>query len=710
MSEFKPIYRIAKGDCDWTGTPAQAKTILGGKGAGLVAMTAAGLPVPPAFTITTQVCNQFLAASEDERSHLLSEVVAEAKVHWQWLAGEFGYWPLVSVRSGAPVSMPGMMDTILNVGLTLDAIDDWADRIGKRPAKDSYRRLIQMLGSTAYGVPKEEFESILTAARKADGVETDAELAVDTLGVVIEGFLNVFQQHTGQPFPDAPYLQLEAAIEAVFLSWCNPRAIEYRKLNKIDEAMGTAVTVQAMVFGNAGDNSGTGVLFSRDPATGRAGFIGEFLPNAQGEDVVAGIRTPRDVHDMLDMPQPYRELWQVIHAELQEVCQQLEATYKDMVDIEFTVQHGKLFILQSRTGKRSALAGFRIAADLVAEGVVLAEVALSRLTRAQFKAVSRPILDPSFKTPAQLVGLPACPGVVTGRPVLSSEAAVAAAAAGETVILVTHETTPDDIAGMAAAVGILTQTGGITSHAAVVARGMDKPCITGCTALSLTSIANLSKISIDGSTGHVWYGEVPVVDASNDPAVATVTGWAMDAGGYALLTPAPLPDYTGAQVITVSDWWGNEDALQGVIKAITAMTDRSNITIDLTPPAQLRPAEDEALAYIFDVEPPAQDQFAKVLRMRLSNSAALLSGVTLANTAAIGLGPMTCAQMGFKTVATPETVADLLKGPVNPPTPAFIQKVCGGQEAFDALKAALNVKVVRQPVPTSYAVFRQLAG
>ncbi len=442
------IFRFSGEQCDWTETDQKkSKNVLGGKGAALVLMAQAGMPVPPGFTIPTTVCNELTkiaAADKDGAAGYLDALMEHVEQQMKWLEEQFGYMPLVSVRSGAPVSMPGMMDTILNVGLTSSNFAEWAKRLGMRAAVDSQRRLIQMLGATAYGVPSEVFEFQLAKMKKKAGVEADTDLDAGQLQVVVADYLAAFAANKGFEFPiDDPDAQLRAAIKAVFESWMNERAIEYRKMNKIDEAMGTAVNVQAMVFGNMGDDSGTGVLFTRNPSTGSNEIMGEFLQNAQGEDVVAGIRTPRPLEEMDKID----AMWGGIATQIQHLCIELETMYCDMVDVEFTVQQGKLFILQSRAGKRSARAAFKIATDLVSEKMITKEVALSRLTREQFKVVRRPSIDPSFKKAPDLVGLPACPGVVSGKPVFSSEDAVNCK---EPCILITHETTPDDIKGMAA--------------------------------------------------------------------------------------------------------------------------------------------------------------------------------------------------------------------------------------------------------------------
>ncbi|MEY9560448.1 PEP/pyruvate-binding domain-containing protein [Sinorhizobium fredii] len=419
----KRIFRFSKELCDWDGHPAEAKKRLGGKGAGLVLMAQDNMPVPPGFTITTDVCNEFRKLGDAAKTDYLEQLMVEVMEQMNWLKEQFGYMPLVSVRSGAPISMPGMMDTILNVGLTASNHKEWQARIGERATLDSQRRLVQMLGSTAYGVPHQVFEFQLAKVKKDFGAETDADLHEGALDDLIERYCNVFEDHRGFPFPiDNRYEQLLAAIGAVFNSWMNERAVEYRKLNNIDESMGTAVTIQAMVFGNMGDDSGSGVAFTRNPSTGEPVIMGEYLSNAQGEDVVAGIRTPESLSKYITPSKDHYLISCPWAKELAKVCETLEQMYADMVDLEFTVQQGELFILQSRVGKRSARAAFKIAVDLTEDKVIDRKLALARLTGAQFKVLRRPSIDPGFKVKPQLIGLPACPGVVTGTPVFSAEA------------------------------------------------------------------------------------------------------------------------------------------------------------------------------------------------------------------------------------------------------------------------------------------------
>lgn len=616
------ISRFSADVCDWKNThEPTAKKHLGGKGAALVKMALAGLNVPPGFTIWTDVCNELtemkvkgLDLAYDDAVKALMAAVDD---NMAWLTEKFGFTPLVSVRSGAPVSMPGMMDTILNVGLTETNFADWSARLGHRAAADSMRRLIQMLGSTAYGVPHEVFEFQLAKVKKEVGAEADTDLTALQLETVIARYLDAFEQSAGFPFPiNSEGEQLRAAVMAVFDSWMNPRAIEYRKLNKIDPAMGTAVNVQAMVFGNMGDDSGTGVLFTRDPSTGADGVMGEFLINAQGEDVVAGIRTPMDIWDM-NAVEMADTCWPGIYKQIEKVCADLEAMYVDMVDVEFTVQKGELFILQSRVGKRSARAAFKIACDLVDMGWISRDDALDRIKREQFKVMRRPMLDPEFKVEPNVTGLPACPGVVTGKPVYSAEDAVNCK---EPCILVTHETTPDDIKGMAAAIGILTQTGGATSHAAVVARAMDKTCVVGTTALDIAAMqkAGVSKVTIDGSTGNVWLQiDVPVIDSSEDPCLKQVVDWAFEKLNAFEGVPVDQGEHYRHHAVQAAHWWGNatvsEAVLDGLVK-LCEQVDPFHVILDLRSPRSLMQPVDHGLLSCFGQSEP---DFWDTLRQQL---------------------------------------------------------------------------------------------
>lgn len=460
-----------------------------------------------------------------------------------------------------------------------------------------------------------------------------------------------------------------------------------------------------MVFGNMGDDSGSGVAFTRNPSTGEKGMFGEFLANAQGEDVVAGIRTPVDVASMFNAADP----WNDVHYDLEKACQRLEQMYGDMVDLEFTVQNGELFILQSRTGKRSAAAAFKIAVDLVEEGVIDRDTAISRITPAQYKLVRRPIIDPKFKGEPVATGIPGCPGVVTGRPVYSSQAAVDAK---DKVILVTHETNPDDIAGMNAAVGILTAMGGATSHAAVVARAMDKPCVVGCTKLTVNSnsceiagvaVTSNALMTIDGATGRVWVGvEVPLIDNSQDPAVQQVLEWCQERAGT--VEPSASDDGSDAQQrIVAAMWWGDAEVAEAVLKALTELpaSARINIVLDVTPPAAFAPSDVDLMNCFGN----GSDLGFPKLDWLLMQYGLKLGGVTLVGADA--------AKYGMKGVRDPKTVADLMTGEPVEISPAFVQGVCGGDAAFAELAAMLEqagkpVHSVLKAQPLEYTAFTEL--
>jgi len=521
----KMVYLFGGGTAEGN---AKMKELLGGKGANLAEMAGIGLPVPPGFTITTEVCTYVMQHGSYPAG--LAEQVREGLAHIERLTGKKFGDPqnplLVSVRSGARASMPGMMDTILNLGLNDTTVQGLIAQTGnERFAYDCYRRFVAMYGDVVLGckpVGKDErdpFEEVLEEVKKAKGVHYDTELDAADLKALVARFKEVVLRRTGKTFPESPEEQLWGAIGAVFASWNNERAIAYRKLNNIPDDWGTAVNVQAMVYGNMGEDSGTGVAFTRDPATGENVFYGEFLVNAQGEDVVAGVRTPRPVRELEQVfPEVYRQLL--------EVRQILEKHLKDMQDFEFTVERGKLYMLQTRNGKRTGLAAIRIAVDMVEEGLITPEEALKRVEPEQLNQLLRPIFDPQALREAREAkrvvakGLPAGPGAAAGKVVFNAPDAEEWAARGEKVLLVRVETSPEDIKGMNAAVGILTARGGMTSHAALVARQMGKTCVVGCEALKIdykartvtvddTVIREGDWVSIDGFTGEVILGQLP---------------------------------------------------------------------------------------------------------------------------------------------------------------------------------------------------------
>ena len=529
MVEEKWVYFFGKGRAEGD---ASMRDILGGKGANLHEMTRLGIPVPPGFTISTQACVYYLEKGEwppglenQVKEHMgrLEEVMGRG-------FGDRDHPLLVSVRSGARVSMPGMMDTILNLGLNDETVEGLA-RVTDNPrfAYDSYRRLLQMFGEVVRGIPHQKFEHQLEEVKRARGVYQDVELTAQDLQEVIRRYKGVFARE-GASFPQEPWEQLKEAIEAVFKSWNNERARTYRRIHDIPDEWGTAVNIQAMVFGNLGEDSGTGVCFTRNPATGEKGLFGEFLPNAQGEDVVAGIRTPLPISRLQEwMPQVYRELV--------DLGQLLERHYRDMQDMEFTIERGKLYILQTRSGKRTVRAAIRIAVEMVEEGIIDRATALLRVDPEQLRQILHPDIDPGAVYCVIARGLPASPGAAVGKVVFSAKEAEEWAARGEKVILVRQETSPEDIGGMNAAEGILTARGGITSHAAVVARGMGKCCVVGCDSLIINEeegyflaegvrINRGDIITLNGSTGEVIQGEVPLVEADPGPYFNRLMKWA----------------------------------------------------------------------------------------------------------------------------------------------------------------------------------------
>ena len=492
------------------------RELLGGKGANLAEMTSIGLPVPPGFTITTASCAEYHDAGEKLPADLMNSVHKNMQRLEKETGKCFGSSDdplLVSVRSGSAVSMPGMMDTVLNLGLNDQCVKGLASLTGnERFALDAYRRLINMYSNVVMGIDHHHFETAFDKIKKRYKANQDTELGVQGLRELITAYKEIYKEHTRRKFPQDPYLQLQLAIEAVFRSWNIPRAITYRRINEIHGLLGTAVNVQSMVFGNMGDESGTGVAFTRDPSTGKNEFFGEFLINAQGEDVVAGIRTPLPVKAMKKWrPDIY---WQLL-----EVKKILEAQYKDMQDIEFTIERGKLFILQTRIGKRTGTAAVKIAVDLVKEKSITQSTALLRVPANDLNQLLLPSFDPKAKRNVLATGLPASPGAASGYPVFTSDEAVSRAENGEIVILVRRETSPEDIHGMHVAAGILTSTGGSTSHAAVVARGWGKCCIAGAGNLNIdvkrkkiqvngVTITGKDIISIDGTSGEIMLGDV----------------------------------------------------------------------------------------------------------------------------------------------------------------------------------------------------------
>ncbi|MCE2390358.1 MAG: pyruvate, phosphate dikinase [Proteobacteria bacterium] len=537
----RSVYSFGRGRADGR---ADMRNTLGGKGANLAEMSRLGVPVPAGFTISTGVCNEFYARGRKIPARVKREALdALAKVERIMEAG-FGDVErplLVSVRSGARVSMPGMMDTVLNLGLNDRTVEGLAEQSGdRRFAFDSYRRFIQMYGDVVLGVDHDLFEQALERMKRERGVEGDTELSVDDLLQLVGEYKAIVSDATGRPFPERPLDQLWGAVAAVFGSWRIPRAETYRRINSIPSDWGTAVNVQAMVFGNLGEDSATGVAFTRDPSTGDPRFFGEYLPQAQGEDVVAGIRTPHAITRADRVPGAPPSMQEVLpdcYRELRRVAESLERHFGEMQDLEFTVQRGKLWMLQTRTGKRTARAAVKIAVDMAREKVIDRRTAVMRVEPSQLDQLLHPMLDAASAPPPAGQGLPASPGAVSGRAVFSAEAAEEAAARGEKVILVRRETSPEDIGGMNAAQGILTALGGMTSHAAVVARGMGKCCIAGCSTLQVDSEGRCGELggielkegdvlTLDGSSGRVYLGEVATVQAPLGNDFRTLMRWA----------------------------------------------------------------------------------------------------------------------------------------------------------------------------------------
>jgi pyruvate,orthophosphate dikinase len=528
MEQHKFIYDFEEGNKDM-------KAILGGKGAGLAEMTRIGLPVPPGFTMSTEMCPAYLLAGdipEDTKKELWEHL---ARLE-QKLGKKFGSVQsplLVSVRSGAAMSMPGMMDTILNLGLNNDTVEGLAALTDNpRFAWDSYRRFAQMYGNVVLGIEHDEFERLLSEQKMLQGALLDTELSLDSLKALLQKYFALVQEKTGKAFPQEPLDQLLGAVGAVFRSWNTERAITYRRIEKIVDLIGTAVTVQSMVFGNMGNDSATGVCFTRDNSTGAKRFSGEYLVNAQGEDVVAGIRTPNNIDEMETvMPQTYKQLV--------DVSLLLEQHYRDMQDMEFTVEGGRLFMLQTRNAKRSPNAAVKVAVDMVAEGLVSREEAVMRVTPTQLDTLLHPQVDPTARITVLTKAIPASPGAGSGKVVFESKRAAALGEAGEKVVLVRQDTSPEDIDGISKAQATLTTRGGASAHAALVARGMGKPCVVGADQVKLnyadrsftvngTTVREGDVITINGTTGEVILGEAPMVDAEETPEMNRLLSYADD--------------------------------------------------------------------------------------------------------------------------------------------------------------------------------------
>ena len=540
----KWVYLFREGNADM-------RNLLGGKGANLAEMTNLGLPIPQGFTVTTEACTDYYNNGREISEEIQKQIFDALAILEEQQGKKFGDTEnplLVSVRSGARASMPGMMDTILNLGLTDISVEGFAKKTGNpRFAYDSYRRFIQMFSDVVMEVPKSLFERVLDEIKESKGVHFDTELTADDLKEVIARFKKIYEEKMGAEFPQEPRVQLMEAVKAVFRSWDNERAIVYRRMNDIPGDWGTAVNVQAMVFGNMGNTSGTGVAFTRNPSTGAKGIYGEYLINAQGEDVVAGIRTPQPITRLeQDLPECYQQFI--------EIANKLEQHYRDMQDMEFTIENGKLFFLQTRNGKRPAPAALQIACDLVDEGMITPQEAVLRIEAKSLDQLLHPTFDPEALKNGQVIGqaLPASPGAAAGKVYFNAEDAKEAHERGERVVLVRLETSPEDIEGMHAAEGILTVRGGMTSHAAVVARGMGTACISGCGDIVIDEEKKVftlggktyhegDYISLDGSTGKIYDGDIRTEDASISGNFGRIMAWADSMRRLKVRTNADTP-------------------------------------------------------------------------------------------------------------------------------------------------------------------------
>ncbi len=541
----KYVYLFSEGN-------AGMRNLLGGKGANLAEMTSLGLPVPQGFTVTTEACTRYYEDGKVIAPEIVEQIY-DALAKTEEINGKkFGDLEnpfLVSVRSGARASMPGMMDTILNLGLNDEAVQGLAKLTNnERFAYDSYRRFIQMFSDVVMEIPKSKFDEILDSVKDENGANLDTDLTADNLKEVVKRYKALYKEEKGEEFPQDPKVQLLESVQAVFRSWDNPRAIVYRRMNDIPSDWGTAVNVQAMVFGNMGEDSGTGVAFTRNPSTGEKKLYGEYLMNAQGEDVVAGIRTPNPITQLQEtMPEMYNQF--------AEIAQKLEDHYRDMQDMEFTIERGKLYMLQTRNGKRTAAAALKIAVDLVSEGMITKEEAVMKVDPKQLDTLLHPTFDANALKNAKPIakGLPASPGAAAGQVYFTAEEAVTAAKNGQKVILVRMETSPEDIEGMYAAQGILTARGGMTSHAAVVARGIGTCCVAGCGEIRINEqnrtftspdgkvFKEGDFISLDGSTGNVYGEALPTQDATVTGDFATLMGWADEIRTLKVRTNADTP-------------------------------------------------------------------------------------------------------------------------------------------------------------------------
>lgn len=686
--------------------------ILGGKGANLAEMAKLEIPVPPGFTIPTARCKEY---HESKYQQIMIDVLLEEVMgKLGALEHHFGYMPLVSVRSGAPVSMPGMMDTILNVGLTESNYDEWVNRLGGRTTLDCERRLLQMYGTTVYGIPAELFEKALKTIKVIKKVKDDSELAKEALLLVVEEFVTIFEKYH-VCLPDTLEEQLEGAIKAVFDSWMSERAIYYRKIEGIPDDLFTAVNIQSMVFGNMNDESCSGVMFTRCPSTGLDGSVGEFLINAQGEDVVAGVRTPSPLWSIDD--KDLNDWNSELSSELVSTANQLEAHYKDMQDIEFTVQSGKLYILQTRNGKRTSKAAFRIAKDMLDDEVITKKELKERLAVEDYLALKENSIDPVFTDGCDAKGIPAGGGIVKGRASFSSDEAVVASEDGP-VILIAKETTPDDIKGMHASVGILTSTGGATSHAAVVARGMNKSCVVGCQDLKFNGsfailegvqIKEGTWVTIDGHTGRIWLENVPLIEGEENKDAEGILSVLIQNHDELILRDKIEG---GTQLYLDTCWIDGDASKLTTILSECIMDKYDHVVLDLkTRLCYMNDEDVEALIFIGHTKETllqaridiVQGKIDELIKWEKHQGIQIVYPEGLSEEMFVGIKEL------YPPAGKAETMKDLLAGGMVDVSEEFIKKVIGGKAAFNKLKkmlkdSGIKLSPMAQPVSKEKAM------
>ncbi|NOQ30221.1 MAG: pyruvate, phosphate dikinase [Helicobacteraceae bacterium] len=688
-----------------TNTDTATVELLGGKGLGLINMSIQGLPVPTGFVITTDVCNTYRKKeSLEAKNNYISQLVqTQVMPLYEQMSNELGYAPLVSVRSGARVSMPGMMDTILNVGLSDTTMPYWRKHLGVIPALDSQRRFIQMYGEIVLGISPSIFANKLDFAKDSQGVKTDQELSAKSLQSVIEAYLGVYHQ-LGEQLPQTISEQFEGAVKAVFDSWDNPRAKHYRKMNGYSDEWGTAVTIQMMVFGNMNDQSCSGVLFTRDPSNGNNAILGEFLVNAQGEDVVAGIRTPEPLEAM--------NQWNPeVHAELLTTAINMETTALDMQDMEFTIQSGKLYILQTRNGKRTPKAAFKIAYDMYQDKFITKTELKKRVTGNMYEGLAGTKLAPSAEsiTP-DAIGLPAGGGVVKGAIAFSNDKAVELSKKGN-VILVAKETTPDDIVGMEAAVGILTSTGGVTSHAAVVARGMDTVCVVGCQSINVkpedglyftkddspipTLVAEGDIITIDGSTGAIWHKNLDLIEGETSMEAEAIIDLLLNNKDVAYITTTPEE---GKKYTWLEPTLNDEEMMQH----LSAMVEHNTVIVDLDDVMNQLDEYDRQYYHLLDPTLMAMS----VLKARLTRKIELLAEFPHKDKVILkvpkwGSG-IVGSDSGYEVISEAGTVQDMMKGGAVTITEHFIKQVLGSKAVYTQLVKVMKdqgIEILKMPKP-----------